>query len=183
MKTGAAAMPSACQGKHNLKIGTIRPDIQLAVSILKATDGIVEIIEAAISDGTLPATIAKRVDADARTGKLSPAARSAAIKAAEEQARSGALSKGRDAALASVSKSLQEQDKDGRYINKYFNYAVVSCAEPNISLSSETSISREKLGYMVIGIDVTCVLLSVLYIWYLEYNMKANVKLQEKPTV
>jgi cytochrome c biogenesis factor len=60
---------------------------------------------------------------------------------------------------------------------------VVSCSEPKISISSETSISREKLGYMVISIDVTCVLLSALFIWYLEYNIKAHLKVHEKQSI
>ena len=78
---------------------------------------------------------------------------------------------------------LHEKDKDGRSANQYFNYVVVSCAEPNVSLSSETNISREKLGYMVIAIDLTCIFLTVLYIWYLEFNIKSHLKLHEKQTV
>ena len=63
---------------------------------------------------------------------------------------------------------------------QYWAYAVVGCSNDLVPVEFlKYQISKKTLGYIIIVIDAIIILSSVIYIWFLELNIKANLKVND----
>ena len=67
--------------------------------------------------------------------------------------------------------------------DKFFLYAVAACQNEDVkTIAGGKTISKKTLSYIVISIDIIVVLTSLFFIYFLENNITANIKVNKMLT-
>ena len=59
-------------------------------------------------------------------------------------------------------------------------YAIAGCKNVKLRVEgTDTDVSKEHLSYVIIFIDFITIVCSVFYIWFLEHNINAGLKIED----